>query len=206
MNDTPSISCGEPRLDPLVPPCTGLAWPSAWDFGGRVRSSRVLGVTLLEMLIVLAVMGIMMGIAITSLHPERFAVQQALSALASEVSSTRIEAIRKNEYVGIQFQVDTNRYRVYLDKDNSRSYSTGDVVLTDQPFDANANPNQNNPYKGVSLSAISVGGAASNTYDLVFDARGIPRTAQAAVITIANTGGSYSRQLSVSLQGKTKNL
>jgi type IV fimbrial biogenesis protein FimT len=157
------------------------------------------GVTLLEMLIVLAVMGILMSIGIVNLHPERFSVQQAITAVSSEISSTRLEAIRKNQNVGVQFQVPNNQYVVYLDNDTSRTYSSGDTILTTQAFNTD-------PYKGVNLSSIAVGGSSLNTFDVIFDARGIPRMTQAATMTLTNTGGSFSKQLAVSLQGKAKSL
>jgi type IV fimbrial biogenesis protein FimT len=191
-----------------------IHWPRASRasaFGLREQSistiqhsqsvARERGVTLLEMLIVLAVMGIMMSIGIVNLHPERFSVQQAVTGVSSEISSTRLEAIRKNQNVGVQFQVSTNQYVVYLDNDGDRTYSSGgaDVALTTQKFNTD-------PYKGVNLGSITVGGSNLNIYDVIFDARGIPRMTQAATIILSNTGGSFSKQVAVSLQGKAKSL
>ena len=56
------------------------------------------GLTLLELLLVLGILGVFLGLALPLLSPNRLALDQAARSLATQVTRARLEAIRSEEH------------------------------------------------------------------------------------------------------------
>ena len=52
------------------------------------------GLTLLELLLVLGILGVFLGLALPLLSPNRLALDQAARSLATQVTRARLEAIQ----------------------------------------------------------------------------------------------------------------
>lgn len=59
------------------------------------------GVTLLELLLVLGVLGALLALGLSFFSPSRLALDQAARSLAAQVNRARLEAIRQNAFVGL---------------------------------------------------------------------------------------------------------
>lgn len=74
------------------------------------RSSRLRGVTLLELLIVVTILALLLGIALPATQDliERNQLKSAAHALAEDLQWTRSEAIKRNRVLG--FSIDTEHW------------------------------------------------------------------------------------------------
>ena len=74
------------------------------------------GLTLLELLLVLGILGVLLGLALPLLSPNRLALDQAARSLAAQVTRARLEAIRRNAFVGLQvFTEEAGGYLLFVD-------------------------------------------------------------------------------------------
>ena len=96
------------------------------------------GFTLIELLVVLAIAAIIALVAAPSF--QRTMVQQKVSTVASELlvsaMQARSEAIKNNTATLVQplVSADWSRgWRVYIDADGDRTFSTGDTLITTVP-------------------------------------------------------------------------
>ena len=147
------------------------------------------GVTLIELLIVVAIVGVLMGIAALSIHPDRIAVNQAATGLANSVARARFEALKENTNAGLQFSMT-----------GSGSY----LVCLDQNLDGACDATQ-------TLSTVSFGTGDNSRVRLtnatsptvMFDRRGIALTA-GSTVTLSNRSGSYNRNVVILATGKAE--
>ena len=159
------------------------------------HNARQHGFTLLELIVAIAMIGILLGVAAGTIRWDRFALQQAAQAIQSEVRDTRIEAIRRNQTVGIEFQSNNQQYVVYIDTDGTRNLSNPDTIITRNGMGAD-------PFRGVRIGSITSNGYPASAINVVFDARGIPRSGSAGSVRLSNPAGNASVDLVISLQGR----
>ncbi|MTW21807.1 GspH/FimT family pseudopilin [Allochromatium palmeri] len=76
----------------------------------RGRLARMRGVTLLELLIVIAILGLLLGVALPAMQDliERNRLKAAAHALAEDLQWARSEAIKRNRPLG--FSIDTGHW------------------------------------------------------------------------------------------------
>ena len=145
------------------------------------------GFSLLELIVLLAVLGVVLSLSAGVLNPDRQAVNQAAQSLAAQVTRARLEAIRRNEFVGIQFDITgAGKYEIFVD--NNRD-GTADDVIQSVTF------GQGN-WARVKLSQVS-GGTS-----FVFDTRGIPVSSVQIQVTLSNHQGTYTKTVQISPQGR----
>ena len=85
------------------------------------------GLTLLELLLVLGILGVFLGLALPLLSPNRLALDQAARSLATQVTRARLEAIRRNAFVGLQvFTEGAGGYLLFVDQNANRRYDPGE--------------------------------------------------------------------------------
>ena len=153
----------------------------------RCKMTKSQGVTLLELIVVLAIFGIMMAIAVPYLRP---ATQQAeLRAAAQELyghfQRAKVEAAKRNLPVAIIFTLSgTNKYVVFVDNNNDKVLDPAEQVLADISL---------GPQQIFSSSTFPAGGTEAG-----FTPNGLPSGgAGTVVIKDNNTGDSFALSISV---------
>lgn len=151
------------------------------------------GLSLIELVIVIAVLGILLALGIVYLPSDRLAVNQAARSLAAQVTRARLEAIRRNEFVGLQLQTGgTGGVVLSVDANRNSSYDLGEPIFHSMNFGTG-------DWGRVRLQSVS--GASA----LVFDTRGIPRDGtQVTTVTLVNRAGSYTKKVVISPQGRAQ--
>ncbi len=150
---------------------------------------RAYGFGLLELLVVLAVLGVALALLPPRLNPDGQALAQAGRALVSEVNRARLEALKQNRFVGLHFDPQgAGRNLVFVDEDDSRSFTPGDRVLGEKRFGEE-------PFGRVRLTT---GGS------LLFDPRGIPFGVPGLELVLENRTGSQSLRVRIGPQGRAE--
>lgn len=147
------------------------------------------GFTLIEVLITVAIAGILLGIAAVNIHPDRMAVSQAATGLANYIARARFEALKENTNAGLEFSTSgAGSYKLCLDLNLDGACDSGQTVDT-VAFGAGDN------------ARVHLTNATNST--IMFDRRGISLNA-GTVITLTSRGGSYSRNVTVLASGKAE--
>ncbi|MER3479317.1 MAG: prepilin [Meiothermus sp.] len=157
------------------------------------------GVTILELLVVMAILGVLLGLGVWGFRPDRVAVDQAAQILAAQVGRTRLEAIRNDTYAGLALipggstymgvSFPNGGYVVCLDADGDAACNGGDRVLQVVRFGEGE----------LGRVRLPAGGGVNW---IGFDSRGMPRLRGAITVNLSNAAGTYVRGLTVSAQGR----
>lgn len=150
------------------------------------------GFSLIELLIVLAVIGILAGIGMGYLRSDRIAVDQTARVLAAQVGYARLQAIKANTFAGLTITTSGNGgYVIWVDANANRQYDGGtDTLIDSYTFGTSA------------LARVRL---VSNTLSsFVFDSRGIPQDQSSGKVVLGNQGGDYSKTVCVSTQGRSQ--
>lgn len=130
------------------------------------------GFTILELMIVIAVMGIMATIAIPSY--QTFMAQRRLNGAArlvmSDLMAARMQAVSKNNEFRLFFVSNNPSYQILDDANNNGAINTGETVVV---------KNIQTDYTGVTI--------ANATANPIFYPRG---TSNGTTVTISNVRGS----------------
>lgn len=146
-------------------------------------SRSELGITIIELLIAVAILGILVGVGIISLPSDRFAVNQAAEGLSSDIKLARFQAISRNTYVLVEASVDDNGYVI-------RERDSGVEIKRVALAGDGRTP-------GVVLEAVDI-----PANDVVFDPRGIGIGNGPQEIVFSSTRSGFARTVAVSQQGR----
>jgi len=150
------------------------------------------GVTLLELLLVLGVMGVLLALSLPLLSPQRLALDQAARSLAAQVTRARLEAIRRNAPAGLHlFTEGAGGYAVFVDRDGDWGYDPGEEVQLVRFGQGEW-----------ARVRLDLGQSTLGNLPLLFDPRGLPAKPIAA--TLALTSGSATRKVVISQQGRAR--
>ncbi len=147
-----------------------------------IHSHKSEGFTLLEIIIVIAIAGIIAAIAVPSLVNQlpRYRLSGAARQVMGDLMWARMEAVsEKNEFR--IFVIDSHRYQILDDDDNDGIVGSGEKVRVKDIRDE---------YPDVSIS---------NTTNPIFFPRG---SASMGTITLSNSSGS--KKLKIHLTGRVK--
>lgn len=166
------------------------------------------GVSLIEFLVVVAIIAILLGVGSIHLPRDRFAVDQAAQGLARDIQLARFEAIRLNWYVGIHIEpgIEASRYLLYCDNPNCLDPdSPRDPSASNRRFDGDGTETVlKTVLLGRAHGSLATIRSASQTNRIVFDPRGLPAALINQTIEVGNLDGSYTREVVVSVQGNAR--
>ncbi len=149
------------------------------------------GFSLLELLVLLAVLGVVLSLSAGVLNPDRQAVGQAAQGLAAQVTRARLEAIRQNVPVGLAvFTEGAGRYAVFRDLDGNRAYSPGEEI-------------QLVAFGQGDLGRVRLVGVSGGKLFL-FDPRGVPVSFVQMEVVLGNRQGTYTKTVRISPQGRAE--
>jgi prepilin-type N-terminal cleavage/methylation domain-containing protein len=149
------------------------------------------GFSLIELLLALAIAGILLAVGMVTLHPDHFAVNQAAQVVSGAVAKTRFDAIQANRTA--QFEVSTaghGSFSICVDENDNGTCDTGEIVDT-QTFATDSLPK-------ATLSATTLTNGRFR-----MDRHGVPLDSVAGrTITITALGGTYARTITLSATGR----
>ena len=150
------------------------------------------GVTLLELLLVLGVLGVLLALGLSLLSPSRLALDQAARSLAAQVTRARLEALRQNAFAGVHlFTEGAGGYAVFVDRDGDRGYDPGEEVQLVRFGQGE--------WARVRLDRER---STLGNLPLLFDPRGLP--AKPITATLVLTSGGATRKVVISQQGRAR--
>lgn len=161
----------------------------------RQAPSPVSGFTLIELLTTMSIVAILLAVAVPNFlsFQRSSAVFSAASSFASALNMARAEAIKQgvSTYVRPLSGVDwSSGWQVYADVDRNTTYSTGDVLLLQQP----ALPRDVSVPASTTLVPAFLDGSVAY---IRYDSTGIPRATPAGALALPNgvdfTAGSGSQ-------------
>ena len=172
------------------PPGRGMRRPWRLAYDEPVKR----GLTIVELLVTLAVFGILASIVATLLPRDGLSVNLAAETMVREIARARFEAVR------------TNRPTVLLietaDADQSGSYG----ICVDENADGACGAAERRNFLTVTFGEgdwSRVRLAAASITEIRFDTRGLPVTAlQDQTITLSNQAGTIERTIRLNTTGR----
>jgi type II secretion system protein H len=137
-----------------------------------IRGSRRAGFTLVEVLMVVAVLGIVSAVVVPSvLSSHRLVAQAATRSIVANLSNAQNEAIARQQPVGVVFEVAQNRYKLIDGQGNvlTPRHTPGGTSVAVVDFD------EASKYQGVELVSATLG-SDSGAPRVIYDALGSPDT------------------------------
>lgn len=148
------------------------------------------GMTILEVLVVVAVLGVLLGIVAVNLPNDHLQVNQAAQAMAQQFSRARLEAIKRDRYAGITVSPSgSGSYSVCVAQPYQRTCASGDEIQTIA-------------FGSGSMANVKLASTAFSAF--MFDPRGIPISGTSGNITLSNASGSYQAVVNVTAAGKAE--
>ncbi len=163
---------------------------------------RVGGLSLVEIIVGLAILGILLTIGLGYFNPDRIAVSQASEVLSSQVTRARLEAIRNNTNGGITINTTGNgSLQVWvLDRTTSNRVVLQTLTLGQGDF-----PRVRCQSATQTASTSSTTNCPNaGTYNFTFDARGVPQEQGRLGIVLSNFAGNFQRTICINQQGRSQ--
>jgi prepilin-type N-terminal cleavage/methylation domain-containing protein len=147
------------------------------------------GFTLLELLIVIAIVSTLSVLGITNLPRGKFQVDEASRIVAGDLLRARTEAIKLNVPVVLSFNLASGSYTIFPDADRNWQADNGKLLLTRRIK--------------ADFPLVSFTGTAFANARTKFDVRGLPNLAGS--LTMSGKGKrAYVRRVVMAAQGRVK--
>jgi len=153
------------------------------------------GFSFIELLVVVAVAGILLAIAVVQLNSSAVATRQAAQVVSAAVDQARFEAIRSNNTAGLEIvqgsPTEPGLIRVCTGVDESVALScaTGTYIRTIR-------------FSGSELARAMI--ASPELTTVFIDRRGIVRNPASYVITITDRSGNHVRTVTILPTGRAE--
>jgi len=179
-----------------------------------VRSNSDKGVTLIELVVVMAIIGIMALFMIPSLGEwvQNYRIKQAGRNMASDLQSAKMQAINIHRYCTVIFNA--NGYVIFPDYDNDMVLDTadylydldGDGVNENETTDIYKTVMLSTEYKTVIFDTSQAGNGIDFTNSMVaFDSRGLSRDNTGrfvgGTVFLINTKNNQARRVDITTAG-----
>lgn len=110
----------------MIEPRTSPGRGGTRDAHQRLKDQERGGFSLVELIYVMAIVGIMSALAIPLLDYKKIRVNAALNELTTELMAAQRLAILRGHDLVVAFDVPDNRLRIHLDVNNDRSIQAGE--------------------------------------------------------------------------------
>ena len=145
----------------------------------KLRESN-LGFSLMELMVVIAIIGILAGISIRLFNKPEHKVKKAIMGLFGDMSRTRAAAVKDNSEWAIAFDLPNDRYYVCSDPGVDNDWTTlfganGNTIVKTVNFDHH-------------LTGLEIGGTTFGANDIVFNPDG---SCEQGNISLTYSGISY---------------
>lgn len=160
---------------------------------------KATGLSVIELILVVSILGILMVLGGGWFSSDRIRVNQAAQILSSDVTRARLEALRRNVPVGIRFDFSSgaNFYQIMADVDQN-GLDSSDPVINRIQFGAGEYAR----IVGRLRQCTVADAAAAASAEIVFDARGVYQLATSRTVELSI--GSYSRFVNINQQGRAQ--
>lgn len=158
-------------------------------------TTRAAGFSVIELIIVVAVAGILLAVGVTRLNPSGSAVRQAAEVVAGAANRARFEAVKTNS---------TSGYVVVAGSGASSGSITicREIDITVGLSCANGVTTEVITFDNGSLARALISEPASTA--VYFDRRGVVRNPAQHVITITDRSGGNGRTVTISPTGRAE--
>ena len=150
------------------------------------------GFSLLEIIIVVAIIGTLLALMFNFNPQDRLQVQQAAKSFVVSVQKARFEAISKNLFAGVR--VTDSSFQIFLDTAPAGApdgkYSAGDEIVEEVAIGSGSYP------------LVNLTSRAGR--EVVFTPRGTPYGVINETFTFSSTRRRYVLEAKVSLQGRVR--
>ena len=166
-----------------------------------MTASRRKGLTVLELIVVIAVLGILFGIGFAVLPRERIAMNQAAERFERDLQRARFNAISYNTTVRIDVDAENSAYRAAPVPASGSAQRAGFEVVFDQV--------------GLNGVGIALGGTSDRCdhalrdegrWLVQFDARGVGRWSGSSIVVFSHERISDQIMVCVNSYGKVQRL
>lgn len=160
---------------------------------------QAIGLSVIELIVVLAILGILLAVGGGVLNSDRIRVNQAAQVLSADVTRARMEALRRNLPVGLRFDFASgaNRYEIVADTDQN-GLDDNDLVISRTQFGAGEWGRVQGSFRQCTPADV----AAVASAQVVFDARGVYQLATSRSVQLST--GPYNRFVNINQQGRAQ--
>lgn len=159
------------------------------------EAERIQGITFVELLIVLAFLGVITGVGISRLNPAGAATSQAAQVVASSVARARFEAVKTNSTSGLEIMAAADGSSGTITICHDIDWAAGLTCAFGATTEVKS-------FDGGELARAII--ASPGTTAIYFDRRGVVRNPAKHEITITDRSGRNSRTVSVSATGRAE--
>lgn len=130
------------------------------------------GITIIELILVMSLIGILTSIAAPAMRAERFQMDSSVLLLASTLTAQQRNAVMRQHNIVLAFDTASNGVRIHYDLDNDNSIDAGENIKLVELDDASGFARGSTPARSMSSASISLSGTQDGMPALTFRRNG----------------------------------